>query len=75
MDIDKMILGYNVSQKKRVEVGNYVVKFKRRKASRNKFEYIYVVELFFMGNLVKKGIFTEYSNAVSFAGEIVYSLL
>ncbi|MCI2415640.1 MAG: hypothetical protein MPF33_10450 [Candidatus Aramenus sp.] len=75
MDIDKMILGYNVSQKKRVEVGNYVVKFRRRKVSRKNYEYIYVVELFFMGNLVRKGIFTEYSNAVSFAGEIMYSLL
>jgi hypothetical protein len=74
MNIDKMILGYNLSQKKKVIIGNYMVKFHRRKVSR-RYDYLYVIEIFFMDSLVKRGIFTEYSNAVDFAGEFLYSLL
>lgn len=66
-------LGYIVSQKKSVNIGNYTVKFHRRKISEE--EYMYVVEVYFKGELKSKGIFTEYSNAVKFAGNILYSLL
>jgi len=75
MNIDKMILGYNLSQKKKVTIGNYMIKFHRRKVSKRKYDYLYVIEIFFKDNLIRRGIFSEYSNAVDFAGEFLYYLL
>ncbi|AWR96608.1 hypothetical protein DFR86_02940 [Acidianus sulfidivorans JP7] len=73
IDFRVLELGYHVSQKKNVSIGNYVIKFHRRKISKG--DYIYLVEVFYRNELKKKGIFTEYSNAVIFAGQIMLSLL
>lgn len=62
-----MLLGYQVSQKKRVEVGMYTIKFHRR---RRKNEYFYLVELERQGEIIERGLFTEYSNAVLYAGQL-----
>ncbi|EZQ10894.1 hypothetical protein CM19_03185 [Candidatus Acidianus copahuensis] len=67
-----MSLGYTVSQKKKVVIGNHVITFKRRKRGE---EYLYIVEEYFMGKLTRRGIFSEYSNAVMYAGNIIYALL
>ncbi|MUN29197.1 hypothetical protein [Sulfuracidifex metallicus] len=68
-----MRLGFYVSQVKRVEVGIYTITFSRRK-SRNfqkDGKIFYVVTLLREGKEEKKGVFTEYSNAVIFAGELM----
>lgn len=62
-----MLLGYQVSQKKRVEAGIYTIKFHRRK---KKNEYFYIVELERQGEIIERGVFTEYSNAVIYAGQL-----
>ncbi|BFH73639.1 hypothetical protein SJAV_15830 [Sulfurisphaera javensis] len=62
-----MILGYEVSQKKVINAGIYTIKFHRRK---RKNEYIYIVELQSGGKVIERGIFSEYSNAVLYAGQI-----
>lgn len=66
-------LGYIVSQKKNVSIGNYTIKFHRRKIAKG--DYMYMVEVYFKDELRERGIFTEYSNAVIFAGNIMHSLL
>jgi len=62
-----MILGYQVSQKKKVNVGIFTLKFHRRK---RKNDYLYIVELERQGEIMERGIFTEYANAVMYAGEV-----
>ena len=62
-----MILGYQVSQKKKINVGIYTIKFHRRK---RKNDYLYIVELERQGEIIERGIFTEYTNAVMYAGEV-----
>ncbi|ARM75087.1 hypothetical protein [Acidianus manzaensis] len=73
IDFRILELGYYASQKKNVNIGNYVIKFHRRKIAKN--DYMYLVEIFYKNELKNKGIFTEYSNAVIFAGNIMLSLL
>lgn len=66
-----LLLGYEVSQKKSVELGIYTLKFHRRKARKGKkVEFLYIVELIRGEEVVEKGVFTEYSNAVLYAGQI-----
>lgn len=72
-DFRIMELGYVASQKKKMSIGNYTIKFHRRKIAKG--DYMYVVEVFFKNELKKKGIFTEYSNAVMYAGNVIFSLL
>lgn len=62
-----MILGYQLSQKRKVKVGIYTLKFHRRKRGK---EIIYIVELELAGNVIERGIFYDYSNAVLYAGEL-----
>ncbi|BAK54331.1 hypothetical protein [Sulfurisphaera tokodaii] len=62
-----MLLGYQVSQKKTVNAGVYTIKFHRRKKNNT---YMYIVELEIEGKVIERGIFSEYSNAVIYAGEI-----
>jgi hypothetical protein len=66
-----LLLGYEVSQKKTVNLGVYTLKFHRKKIRKGKeVDFLYIVELIRGGEVVEKGVFTEYSNAVVYAGEI-----
>ncbi|BDB98838.1 hypothetical protein [Saccharolobus caldissimus] len=71
-NLEILSLGYYASQKKTVRIGRYTLKFHRRKREN---EYFYLVDLYLDDNLVNRGIFTEYQNAVIFAGSIMYKLL
>jgi len=73
-DLLIMRLGYYVSQVKHVDVGIYTIKFSRRKSKTFKKDgmIIYIVTLLEGEREIKKGVFTEYSNAVRFAGELMY---
>lgn len=62
-----MLLGYEVSQRKLVRAGIYTLRFHRRKKNN---EYLYIVEFEREGKVVERGIFSEYSNAVLYAGYI-----
>ncbi|AOL17123.1 hypothetical protein BFU36_10875 [Sulfolobus sp. A20] len=73
-EIEIMSLGYYASQKKTLILGRYVLKFHRRKNSKKNM-YFYIVNLYHDDKLVRSGIFTEYRNAVIFAGSIIYKLL
>ncbi|BBG25281.1 hypothetical protein [Sulfuracidifex tepidarius] len=73
-DLLIMRLGYYVSQVKCVNVGVYTIKFSRRKSKtfRKDGMILYSVTVLEGEKEIKKGVFTEYSNAVRFAGEIMY---
>ncbi len=73
IDLEIMRLGYLASQKKRIEIGNYIIKFHRRKIKN--MDYMYSIEVYFRGELKHRGFFAEYQNAVMHAGKIMYALL
>lgn len=64
-----MLLGYEVSQKKRVNLGVYTLKFHRKKGKTPE-DYLYIVTLLKEGKVVESGIFGDYQKAVIYAGQI-----
>lgn len=64
-----MLLGYEASQRKVVNLGVYTLKFYRRKVNG---DYLYMVTLSKGDEIIERGIFGDYKNAVIYAGQIFY---
>jgi len=67
----ELVLGFNASQRKRMNLGRHVLRFSRRRRGD---EYFYMVELSTEGTVENIGVFTEYAPAVRYAGKIVKSI-
>ncbi|EHP70601.1 MAG: hypothetical protein RXS23_03275 [Metallosphaera yellowstonensis] len=71
-DLEDMNLGVIACQRKRVEVGNYRIVFRRRKVEG---DYMYLVELSLGGKVIERGAFTDFREATIFAGRLFRALL
>ncbi|BBD72776.1 hypothetical protein HS1genome_1165 [Sulfodiicoccus acidiphilus] len=68
----ELLLGFNASQRRRMEVGVHVLRFRRRKF---RGEYFYSVELSKEGKVETLGLFTDYAPAVRYAGKLVKAIM
>jgi len=64
-----MLLGYQASQRRKVDIGKYTLHFNRKRAHNR---YFYIVELKEGKRVVERGMFEEYGKAVNYAGSIMF---